>query len=578
VIEQVQEGALRTPAIRSFGAGSKVLEVLFLILLPFAAVTALDLSLIDQDSYMDPAFYTGYGQSFERLWKLFGLTYYAARFPVMFLNTTSQWLSPGFGGYVLVRLLVFAMCAMPVYVLARRRYGPAVAIASYAFLILNPLLLRILCWDLTTFLSIPAGLVGITLWYLSMRRWSWGVFGAGFLWAVAINSHVFTGTAIGVFLGVELLFAVRRSGGPTWFMARAVSCAAGGLTCLAFGLLFYASIVEPVSAASLWRVTFQAIEAGQQHHSLLFNPLSSYYAVNYEIYVPVFTTGLAVVLNRHRLRADTLEARITGFAVAYLSAYAVIVFVLKMNILQFFWYFGHLTIVVYLTIPIILGRLVETIGRTAALWFTIPLAMTALVVSLRFHDMFDLALAAAGRGGVVVAFGILAAASIAATATRSRRLAIAGTFAAGVLVQVPFLSRPYLSPYGAETNRGDRPLLEAIMEYHALLNRYDAPGRRVRTWYSTSQTVLMTVAASNLMFTLQDRYVGEGMPLFGSLEREHIAEPSTRYVLLMDATAAGIDRGLAALGNAGVATSIRERLVWGRSPLVIRAVLVELKR
>jgi hypothetical protein len=547
-------------------------------MLPFVVAAVLGYSIVDQEEYTDPEYYTGYGQSFWRMWQVFGLNYYSARFPIMFLNTTTQWLSPGLGGYVLARLLVFAICAAPFYLLARRRYGRNVALASYAFLILNPLLPRILSWDLTTFLSIPAGFAGITCWYLSTRRWSLATFAAGFLFGVSVNCHVFTGTAIAVFFLVELVFASRRPDGLGWFLARAATCAAGGLACLALGLLFYATTVGPVSAWSLWAVTAGAIQAGQQYHTTHFLPLASYYAVNYEMYAPLFSTALAIAVNRGALLADTLEARITTFAVAYLAAYAVAVFVLGMNVLQYFWYFAHLTIAVYLVVPVILARLVERIGTSATAWFTAPLALVAFLVTLRFADVFRLALAARQQAAVVAALALLAAASLTAVSARSRRSVIFGTVAAGALIQVPFMSLSHLSPYDVRANRAEQPLFEIVMAYQSLLNEYDAPDRRVRTWYPTQKASLMSVAASNLMFTLQERYVGQGMPLFGNLERERIADPSTRYVLLMDTTTAGVDAGLAALGNAGVATIARERRVWGRSPLVVHAVLVELKK
>jgi hypothetical protein len=48
--------------------------MLWIALLPVAAVLGLHMSLLDQFGYVDPEFYTGYGLSFERMWHAFGLT------------------------------------------------------------------------------------------------------------------------------------------------------------------------------------------------------------------------------------------------------------------------------------------------------------------------------------------------------------------------------------------------------------------------------------------------------------------------------------------------------------------------
>jgi hypothetical protein len=67
---------------------------------------------------------------------------------------------------MIVRALVFLTCAVPVYLLSRRLYGRAVAMVSYAFLVLNPLLARIRAGS-DTLLSIPAVYGGIALGHLS---------------------------------------------------------------------------------------------------------------------------------------------------------------------------------------------------------------------------------------------------------------------------------------------------------------------------------------------------------------------------------------------------------------------------
>jgi hypothetical protein len=558
-------------------ARTLALEGLYLVGLPIVAVFALGISVIDQHGYVDPEFYTGYGQSFETMWEVFGLTYYAARFPIIFVNTASQWLWPGLGGYSLLRLLVLLLCGIPLYVLARRHYGRPVAMASYAFLVLNPLLLRILCWDLTTFLSIPAGFAGMTLWHLSSRAWSRGVLAAGFLFGVSVNSHVFTGTAIAVFIVVELAFAARRGERLSWFATRVATLATGGLLCLLLGLTFYAVTVGPVSPLSLWNITMHAVTAGRQYAVTNYVAIADYYATNYEIYVPILTTAAALLLNRRLLLSDTIEARIIWFATIYLAAYTAAVFILRMNIVQYFWYFGHLTIAVYLSVPVILARLVERVGRQSVTWFVAALAAVPIAVASSADLWRGIVMAANGNGAIVASLAAAMLITVVFLQVRRPPVLVCATISLALLLQVPYLSATHASVFDVRDNVTEEPLYETITYYRALLNRYDRPRARVRTWYRYSNT-MGSIASSNLLFTLQSPWGEGGMPIVAETEKANLADPSTRYVLLMDPQSERVNQGLDALRVAGVGFTILERHTWGRDPLTFRVVLVRVER
>jgi hypothetical protein len=555
-----------------------IAEAAGVALLPIAAVWLFNISIIDQESYVDPEFYTGYGQSFERMWQVFGLTYYAARFPVMFLNTTTQRMAPGFGGYALAHYISFLVAAIPFYLLARRHFGRNAAAASYAFLVMNPLFPRIISWDLTTSLSIPAGLGGIALWLLGKRAWGFCIFAAGFMFAVALNSHIFTGTAIGVFLATEFFFSLFRRRGILAFIVRALTATAGAVTCVLLGLWFYQATVGPVTPAALWEVTAHAMRDGQRYAETHYVPLADYYARNYEIYVPLVMTVAALALGRGRLFTDTVAARITWFAVAYLSAYVVAVFVLRMNIVQYFWYFGHLTIAVYLTVPVVLRQIADKAGSGAILWFTGTLAIISLTVAAGFPSVHRIAVAAAENGPVaftVLGLGILA---IALLSLRHRRAVTAGAVMCAIVAQASYLSWTHLSVYNRAENAAERPIFEIIREYHRLLNRYDKPDTRVRTWYQTSSVRLLSVASSNLLFTVHSPWSGPGMPTVGQTERGTLIQEQTRYVLLMADDAERIDAGLRALTEAQVRFSRRETGRWGYPPAQVSVALIELMR
>jgi hypothetical protein len=551
-------------------------EALFVALLPIVAVWLFNISIIEQDTYVDPEFYTGYGQSFERMWSAFGLTYYAARFPVMFLNTTTQQLWPGFGGYALAHYAIFLAAAIPLYVLARRHYGRTIAAASCVFLVANPLFPRVVSWDLTTSLSVPAGLSGIALWLLGKRPWGLTVFAAGFMFATAVNSHIFTGTAIAVFLATEFLSSLSRRRGLVAFVIRGVTASTGAVTCLLLGLWFYQATVGGVRVADLWDVTIHAVRSGHEFAETHYVALTEYYSKSYEIYVPLIMTAAAIVLNRRRLLAVTVDSRIVWFAVAYLAAYIAGVFVLRMNIVEYFWYFAHLTIAIYLIVPVILRRVADIAGQQAVFWFTGTLVVISLAVSVAFPVVYDFAIGSRRNGFVAFAILGVGALAVASCGLRQRRAVTVAAILCAMGAQASFLSASHLNVYDGQGNATERPLFESIRSYHRLLRRYDHPDRRVRTWYQTSNVRLRAVASSNLLFTLQNPWSGPGMPHVGLAERGILIKEQTRYILLMADDAERIDAGLRALTEAKVRFIPRETGRWGYPPARVSVALIEL--
>jgi hypothetical protein len=89
-----------------------VTEIIYCLVSPIIAVLLFNISIINQNGYVDPEFYTGYDYSFSRMWQLYGPTYYAMRFPIMVLNSFFQNLGPGLFGYTLLRLLILWACGI----------------------------------------------------------------------------------------------------------------------------------------------------------------------------------------------------------------------------------------------------------------------------------------------------------------------------------------------------------------------------------------------------------------------------------------------------------------------------------
>ena len=564
-----------------------VLEALCLVLLPPLAVQLLKIQLLDQEGYIDPEYYTGYGLSFVHLWHGFGLNYYAARYPVLALNMATQWTWPGLGGYLIARSLVFALAAMPLYLLARREWGRAAAMAGYAFLIVNPLFPRVISWDLTTFVSIPAGLAGIALWLLATTPLSVTAVLAGFLFWVSTNSHVFTATAVGVFLGVDFVFAVRSRAALGTFAGKTACSILGAAICCGLGVLFYLTTVGYVSPLELWRITAVAIKNGNAYMVEHHVPFATYAATNYEIYAPAMTTVALAGLLGSQLLADTVAARIAWFAFTYVAFYAYAVFVRHMGLLVEFSYFHHLTIATYLAVPAIVAAVTKRAGRSVPLAFMLPMTVLALWIGADFARLERWSLHATGELLVPIVLALLTAGTV--LLMRSRDAAVAGIAIFGVLLQVPLLSASYRSVFDRAGNLPERPLFDTIREYQAALKKYDRPKFRVLTWYPSPYQARdplekrrngasASIVASNLNFTLHATFDGPGMPVMDASTRDNLANGETRYVLLLDDNRARLGQGLAAISAEGFSYSVLERYEWGYPPLQTTAVIIRLNK
>ncbi len=567
-------------------------EIAFLLLGPIAAVIVFHISVINQAGDVDPEYYTGYGYSFARMWREFGPTYYAIRFPVTFLDEIFQCIDHGLAGYELLRLLIFWGAGIPLFLMTRRLYGAAIACAAYAFLFLNPLLPLAMLWDLTTFLAIPAALSGIAVWHLHPNRAFISSIASGFLFCVSVNSHAFTGTALLLFLMVEFAFALADPAGRRHIPRDIAGLVIGSAACMALGLLFFWVQVGFVSPRILWSVTLTAIRSGHGYSATHYVPLSQFFDVNYDVYVPYITTALAVAALRGSLFENTIEARITWFAILYCAAYAFAVLVLRMNIVTYSWYLSHLAIVSYLTVPVLLGHARAASDRFRAGLFGLGLLIPLAVV--RIWPAFTLSVYGMAHGSPTTV-AIIALVAIVAGLSLSvgpRHVATAAAlFVAAVIIQAPLLSARYLDTYIDSPSRAaEAPLYRMIRQYQALLDQYDKPDQRVRIWYVNDPSDLfLSLASSNLHFTVQSPWsrgpvpgilrvpeTGYGMPEIGPYERRSLADPNTKYVLLVARAEGRVARGLAALAAAGIkAERIKEEL-WGELPFTAHALLVRI--
>ena len=227
-------------------------------------------------------------------------------------------------------------CGVPLYLLARARYGAAVAVCSYLFLFCNPMLPRVLLWDLTPFVSVPCALAGITIWLRAGEGRRFNRLASGFLFSLSVNSHAFTATAIGYFLAVETGFVLLQRDRWAKLSVDVICTALGAAAAVAVGVAYYNLRVGHFGLIFLMRSTVIGVIIAMKdgiEHAL---PVKEWAATATYAYVPPLLAIAAVVLLGRRLFANTVEARIAWFAIAYISFYAFCRFVAGLDVIEHF--------------------------------------------------------------------------------------------------------------------------------------------------------------------------------------------------------------------------------------------------
>jgi hypothetical protein len=536
------------------------LELACLLLAPVAAVGLFKISLINQDGCLDPWLYTGYGQNFRLLQAMFGWTYYAVRFPVMFLNQVFPGSMDPVAGYVLLRYLLLLGCGAPLYLWSRRRFGVPVAALSYLFLLANPLLPRVLLWDLTTFVSVPMALAGICLWHLELRPLLLSRMLAGFLFCASVASQAFTGTAILAFFLVELCHRLASGRIRALVMFDMLAPCVGASICFALGMLFYYVEVGPFDPTIVFTVTIGAAKAGNAYAILNSATTFDWLVTQYNAYVPYLLVLVAAVGLGRALLSGSSEARVAWFGLLYSAAYAVYQFVFHGFVLDEFVYFAHLTIVAYLLFPLCLGLIVNglspapkicVLALAAGLLVLFPLLNRSapLLIDTAQAWMSGSAPAAASIGLVALVCAVLL--------RLPRRAALASAAAVilvGVVQLVCFVSPShrsiFVNPYESREFGVYHAAVQMLKSYSALAK----PDAKIILWYPNDEASLLSIASAALLFTLQAPFQPHaGEPKIGAYERSRLQIPGLRYVMMLSMSPAELEDRLNALQEAGVA-------------------------
>jgi hypothetical protein len=566
------------------GAPQVLAEFAFVLLAPAAAVLMFDISLVNQDRYVDPWLYTGYGQNFDVLHALYGWPYYAVRFPVIMLIAAFERPLDPIVGYALLRYVLILLSGGLLYLWSRRNFGVAIAVTSYLFLFCNPLFPRVVLWDLTTFVSVPLALAGMALWLLPDRPYWVDRFAVGFLFCASIASHAFTGTAIGLFVIVEGLRTLARREFVRFGLYDVFATTLGAAACFGIGVLYYYSHVGRFDPAVVFTATISAISAGDTYTKVHGHRSISWLLAGTFVYIPyalLLASGLGL---GRRILSDEMSARIWRFAALYALALAIYQFGFGSFVLEIFYYFAHLTIIVYFLFPICLVLLARSgsIGAKTAAAAAASLVLIAVPLARRsVPNLVDAMPAVLTSSWAILA--ILLAGFLLSTFAvwRAPRSGIAITGAAFVLaaaVQLATFSTPVHSAlYASRYEAREVGLYRTAVDVLHIFAAHARPDARVMFWYPNRETSALSIASTGLVFDLQDPWSGLGMPTFGDHERERLRSPGLRYLMLLSEHADENPAGVEALAREGIQVREVERRTIIHEPYVLYLDLVELQ-
>ena len=544
-----------SPSWRAFA-----IEVFVILLSPVAAWLLLGITLINQDGYVDPWFYTGYGRAFTTLYALFGWPYYVVRFPVVILNEAFSWSHPVLGFGVLRYLLLLA-CGIPLYRWARTTFGRSVALPSYLFLFCCPLLPRILLWDLTTFVSVPMALAGMGLWLVDESRT--GRLLSGICMTAAVAAHAFTGTAVGIFVLVQVVRRVRAGQYRQLVVSDICMTAFGAITCLIIGWGYYRYRIGPFDPTIFFSTTAGAAASGNAYAGSHATPFIAWAATQQHVYIPVLCVALGGILLGRSVLENTAKSSIWWFGLLYLAAYATYQFVFGRFVLETFYYFAHLTITIFLLVPIIIGELFKDTPPSMK-WRACAVTVAGLLALPVYNHIalsqWDVVLHAFYGSLTALAVLLIGAAIVGLFSISLRRRPLGGAFCAAsfmVMVQLlAFVSPSQRSVFDSRRAARETGVYLATLDMLSVFSQYTYPSGHVMLWFCPSQTSLLSVASSVLLYTVHNSFSGTDeacVGTIGSSERSRLQSRPVRYILMLDQTGVPFDTWDTSLRHEGYA-------------------------
>jgi hypothetical protein len=555
-------------------------EPLFLLLLPPLAWIILNISLMNQASFLDPYIYTGYIHNGQDLLTRYGLTYYSVRFGLILpakLFTLAFGTEPG---YLAFRYVLTLLAGIPLYVLIKRHMGLYVAVLTYCALVTSPGFDRALFWDHPDASGVPYLVAAIALVALKLRPARvWDLI-AGCLFGLALNSNFFTASIFGLFLvaytGTALLY--RR---PILALARRLAYVLLGVVFVCFcGAIYY------YHAIGLWNFSVPTIsEARSLSHGGMRNwRIPGYAWVETSPHVLVLPLiciySLIIAKSSRRSFLSTLILSYMAIVFAFYYAYQ---FAFDADILQLFYYFSYSIPAVLLSVALIFSLLWTDAPKHRLKWLA-ALGIAGLVLPwmLKAHGLNVFShihpwqfVLLCSITSVVLVF----ATYVPVPDSARSALVGSGTILIGLSLVFGFSTNIYQSVFQPDTvnYRREWAVYNLAMQFmDAVPKVKDTPGG-LFFWYK-SQGDLDSIQSTYLWGfskSQQSPPADPGMPFIGPFQRQLFGNGQTKYLVLLGTSEGELQRGLNALTGAGFAFDRLDHRVLASGSAKIYWQLVE---
>jgi hypothetical protein len=551
---------------------------------PLFVSLGLRLPPINQLNYADAWFYSAYawvpGHHFAALkWN-----YFSVRFPAILSIGAFERVFGVQDGYLVLRY-VMCVCSGTALYLGVRRFGTAsVAVATVGLLYLNPFFSRMLLWDYAGFVTVSAGVAGLALWWWSDGRSLRWTFLPGIALALAFFANAIAAIVLVVLLAVEALSAV-RAGRPA-ILRLAARLGIAGLSAAVVFIAGYLSYMRfsSVTPDDLVRPTIDFLRSSGENSAPYQRPDAQWLLHDLRIWAPVVASLALVFVLRGRVLATSMEARIAQVCIGYTGLLWLYRFAGTSSVIETWWAYDLVVIVLAPALGVLLHVVATewSSQRSRALIALGVSGLSALFIrtfdggTRNFYDavahrswllliLLGLAVGAAfllGAGAMAAPAGALGFFVLMLTVMMWAPSVFDGRGTTGVFAEDGKLEwDAYLA--------GDRLV--------TLISDYDAPGRRVYTWYpgTTGVTNISWTTLPQLGTTVQLLGVHTRLSRLLPLGRARLLQPDAAYVLAMSTRASDLLSARHALVSAGFSgRSVRRgSLADGRLQYVLIALM-----
>lgn len=539
------------------------------LLAPLLGVLVLRASLFNGIEYRDTWFYAGHGWALEHHVAIFGWYYYAVRFPVVLPIAWFDALLGPVAGYLALRYVVLAATGALVFACVRRFASQRVAAAAVVLLACNPFYMRLVLWDYTTFVGLPATIAAIAVWHLSARRWTALVAGA-LVCAAAFANPLYAFVAPCLF-GVEAVVAARGGAAALReYAARCLAALAGAVLAFAAGYGAYRLYLGDVTPRDLVQPTIDFVRANEERAGPFQVPASVWLRGEPRIYAPLVACLALVLVMGRALLATTLAARLAQVALAYTALVWLYRKLVTSATVEVWWAYSMTAVTICFALPLVLDAAERRWPDGRRLLWPVVGATVAVTLVVRSFDAAAVDAYDAVKDHVSLLVGLLLASVATVVALRVARVRAVAAAGFATSLAVFALAPATIFGIGHTAELSDRPAAEvdayaSARELVRLLDAEDRPAARVLLW-STMRDVAGAISWAALPHVgggIQDVERPVALPRLTDAEVALLRAPTTRAVLVLADERSAVDGALPALRRRGLRARALRAGTWG---------------